>query len=275
MGFVGNSPVKLSDVLGLKWKSLQNGKNHYRATSDEDTLGSLAYKVSGYKEDWSCLWPVSPLEEIRDRYPQSSDGKVKKCDVYDISNLVKSTEEGERLGIYLDPTRHNVAQAAFSGSIYIDGGDVAQKIQSVSKEGKTPIGQFFLYGHCNSGLEYMSGNHGGNDFKLTSLLNKNELPSFDRAVQMKGPLRCWFCIKTKARIQDCTTAHMAEQIAEHVFRKGSFVTGTNQTTGLRINNNVLEMGYNVRHNPTTGYDELINWGGYDNSNILVTYNGKL
>ena len=262
-----NKPLFSIDIRGLRWVPLRNGKNHYKATSKFDTLASLAYKITGYKEDWSCIWPVNLKHPSH--YPLTSHGAVKTCDTYDVSNLV--TRVGTKYYAYLDPDREGVMNIFDPSAIHTTGKNAASEIKETAKEGATPISQFFLYGHSCDGCLILSGNRWYlSDFTVDRLTNLNIHPSYNRAKERKGPLRCWFTIGSDARIQGCSTQTLAYEMAQNVMRKGSKSSGTNQTTGLSYEGNTVYMKYNYNYS-TKRFKEK---GSLNNPKVIVRYDGQ-
>jgi RHS repeat-associated protein len=240
-GFVGNRPINRIDRLGLKWEPLGNGQNHYKATSDSDTLESLALKVSGYKEDWSCLWPVNPQTEISGRYP-----KVKKCDVYDISNIVKEPSNAKSLAYTLHRAFLSEDQWVESSATYLAANQLATTIRDESGEGATPIKSLYVGSHANEMQTPAILSGDGLEFRLADLVALNQLPTYARAKDKKGPMRCWFSRSSTVRFTSCGSALMAQGFANDVLRKGSKAYGTLH---------VIAMGQDTAGNPTnTFYD---------------------
>lgn len=108
---------------------------------------------------------------------------------------------------------------------------VADKVKTESGQGETPISEFIVAGH--SGVNGMSGVYNGIWYRFTAqqLVELNEAPSFSRAVQKRGPVRCWFTQDAVAYFPGCNSDKvMAGQFAKDVLRKGAKAYGTNQPT---------------------------------------------
>jgi len=240
-GMVGNDAVIRIDRLGLVWEPLSNGKNHYRATSDSDTLEGLAYKISGYREDWSCLWPISPQEKIKLRYP-----KVKKCDVYDVSNILESPGDAVSVAYTLHLRFLGEDKMIMPHSTYIAADQLANSLRLASGEGKTPIKNLYVGSHCDELITpqgVLSGNASPSGiascafpntyFTPAKIMELDHSPKFERAKVMKGPIRCWFSRKSTVRFTSCGSANMSATFAEKILRKGSTAYGTTHIISVR------------------------------------------
>ena len=264
--YIRNNPSLSIDIKGLRWVPLGNGKNHYKATSNNDTLESLAYKITGYKEDWSCIWPVNI--KLPTDYPTEASTKVKACDIYDVSNLV--ARNGTRYYAYLDPNRFLI-MLHFHKFELADTMNIHFRIREVSGEGTSPISDFFLYGHSDVMLDELHSNIRYDiPFKVSYIKALDKTPDYNRAKNKKGPVRCWFTIGSDARIQGCSTQTLAYEMAQNVMRKGSKSSGTNQTTGLSYKGDTVYMRYNYDYS-TKHFREK---GSLNNPKVIVRYDGQ-
>ena len=98
---------------------------------------------------------------------------------------------------------------------------------------KDRISYLLVAGH--SGANGMMGEKGGTKYRFTAeqLLALSEEPTFNRAKQKKGPVRCWFTKNANAVFPGCNSEDvMAHPMAKKILRKGGTKAwGTNQLTG--------------------------------------------
>ena len=213
-----NDPINATDVLGL-WIKI-NG-DIWQAEYG-DTLEGLASKdqYGGNSLNWPCLWPVGDTKNHG--YPS-----ISTCDKYDASNLVVPNRE-KKLEIIADS---NLAgdggslKMIFPDAEITAGYQVASRIRKVSSEGGTPISAFVLAGHNGTGgiVKGFSSY-----FYLSDLLALDKKPTFRRAKNKKGPVRCWFTRDATARFYGCGSDRIAYPFADNVLRVGSRSLGINK-----------------------------------------------
>ena len=222
--YTRNTPA-FFDVLGLEWqlykdKSGNIDRNKYVACSDSDTLQNLAQLITGEPSDWECIWP----EKIK----RSSDypKKVRKGDIYDIRSLYPPTNE-------LVLVLHELLYVERYKNIFLHmklmtSGDVTEKIKESSGEGKTPITYMLIASHHSGRRKEFVGS-GATNFDVAGFVrqHKNIAPTYNRAKNKKGPLKCWFARYSFIYFSGCNTQSSAKLFSEEVLRTGSTIYGTN------------------------------------------------
>jgi RHS repeat-associated protein len=231
-GFVGNDGINTIDLLGL-WKKVEGTAHTWCADDEFDTLHGLAAQY-GDKDSWSCLWPTSDTEDSG----AYDWGIVRVGDKYDASNLVTPCTDNK--GYFSVNSKRVDRGGTFNVTFaYIAGGEMVEKIRTMSGEGATPITELLIYGHSWDHGVFMSGDDDddNNTFFYIDLINASKPASFARAKQKKGPLRCWFCRSSSVRLAGCKTSPLAKSFANDILRKGSISWGTRHsivTEGNRL-----------------------------------------
>lgn len=218
-----NSPTNAFDFVGL-WTQVAGTAHVWQAESG-DTLYSLASKpiYGGNGENWRCLWPVSGTKDHG--YP----GKIWSCDKYDASNLATPSPSATSLDIEIDaglvgsPTWISFTYYSTTNAAY-------QAIRDTSKEGDTPISTLRLDGHSCNTCNYLTGS--GGTFSRTALetyASYAQTPTFSRAKDKKGPLRCWFSRDVHVWSLGCSSGHAFAPDFAKIIRSGGTVSGGNAT----------------------------------------------
>lgn len=213
------------------WSKVEGREDTWCAEKNDKTLSSLAtQKYHAHEDDAACIWPVGNTQG--DGYPNG----IQPGDIYDASNL-KQTCAKNVVSIETASDLKNRHEQAYGRSLtFISGSAVAAHIRDKSKEGSSPITDLFVGGH---GAYYEDevtmagiGPHVGTAddyFNSAQLFALNQEPTFSRAKQKKGPIRCWFCRKSVVRFVGCTTNPLAARFAQGILRKGSISWGTMHT----------------------------------------------
>jgi hypothetical protein len=218
------------DPSGL-W-TRENDAGHVWCAENGDTLWGLAARqeYGGNGQNWPCLWPT---EDTTDHgYPNT----IHPGDKYDASNLAvpapsaTSLRVGAARDLYADHRIH------YGLSSYMRGDQVPAEIQRVSGEGATPLSVLVVTGHSGrSGIggQKLKGKNKGYwfMFRIFELVRLSQAPSFARAQQKKGPVRCWFTRDATARFSGCNTRFTAEPFAATVLRRGGTAYGTDRKVG--------------------------------------------
>ncbi|MGA1826401.1 MAG: RHS repeat domain-containing protein [bacterium] len=278
--FVGNNPVTYFEILGLWKKSTKKSRRRqlYPHESDHiwiaeagDSLSSLAMKTEygGQWKNWPCLWPETGTKDHG--YPKI----IKPCDKYNASNLASPAPNATTLELIVDTTLAGAGGSyskIFSGASVIKGNQVAARIQNVSNEGSTPISSFVLAGHGGT-----SGTVGGtaSSFNIASLQALDKSPTFPRARQKKGPLRCWFTRNAVARFSGCGSQTIANNFATNALRVGANAIGTTGTIGTKMVGRTPTIYWNPIYNRAGAHLGWGNSGNYYTAPIWATYLGKL
>ena len=221
--FVENNPVSCVDPLGL-WKRVASGGHVWIAESG-DTLSDLAAKseYGGRGKNWSCLWPVGNTQDHG--YPN----QIKPCDRYDASNLAAPAPNATSLSVSLAPDLKAGHESVYGVMTAIRADQLANKIKAVSGEGGTPISNMIVGGHGGYSGEVTGTWY---YFKVQQIVDLNQSPTFARAKQKKGPVRCWFTQDATARFAGCSSGSgIADSFARRILRKNATAIGTNQTVG--------------------------------------------
>jgi RHS repeat-associated protein len=235
--FVGNNAIDSIDATGL-WKQDPSNPDIWEAVAG-DSLSKLAKQITGKYADYVCLWPVH-MQDTKG-YPNT----IHACDKFDASNLTATSGTDLRLTVSVDlQTNHS----SIYGMVPESPSNVADRIRDTSSQGGTPISLFYLGGHNGHGR-----------FNLTSLTRMSEAkaaPTYARASQKKGPLRCWFTRNAEARFIGCSSDSFAASFASSVLRDGAYAIGTNQTIGHSTTE--VYWGYNPGGTPVWTYHQR-NW----------------
>ena len=211
--YVSSNPINMVDPLGL-WEKVPGQANIWMV-EDGDTLWKLAVQETRQGNDWVCIWPVE-MRNPTDPY----QNHLRKCDKFDVSNLTATTGTDLRLAVSPDLQANHNARYGTSSE---QAGNVATRIRDTSNQGRTPIALFYLAGHGGRGHFSLSS--------LTSMTEAIATPSYARAKQKKGPLRCWFTRNAEARFIGCSSQGFARSFANSVLRDGASTFGTNQSIG--------------------------------------------
>ena len=257
--FAGNSPFLLVDALGL-WKK-EAGSETIWSAEKNDTLESLAVNEGRNKGDYVCIWPT---EGTRDHgYPR----KIKPCDKYDVSNL-RLPEQENSVELLVADDLFDSYKDIFPGIRKdIEGKNVAKFLQKISQEGKKPITSFILAGHGGRSSK------DGNAFTINSLSRLEKKPSFSRAQQKKGPVRCWFSVVATVMFSGCSSSSFAKQFAREFMRKGTTVAGTNQPIGTFVHPvEGPQIVYGYSNDPKT---QDLKEDDYYSSKVWEIFNGNL
>ena len=144
---------------------------------------------------------------------------------------------------------------------------VAERIISTSQEGKTPITRLLIASH-HGGVSMTFGSSGKTKFNTKEFIDKYKAiaPSYERASQKKGPLRCWFSTESKVTFSGCNTKSSAALFAQYALRKGAQIKGTNSSivTGKENGRRFIRAGAHEEWYFTPPEESLI-W---------VSFNGK-
>ena len=257
--FAGNSPFLRVDALGL-WKK-EAGSETIWSAEKNDTLESLAVNEGRNKGDYVCILPT---EGTRDHgYPR----KIKPCDKYDVSNL-RLPEQENSVELLVADDLFDSYKDIFPGIRKdIEGKNVAKFLQKISQEGKKPITSFILAGHGGRSSK------DGNAFTINSLSRLEKKPSFSRAQQKKGPVRCWFSVVATVMFSGCSSSSFAKQFAREFMRKGTTVAGTNQPIGTFVHPvKGPRIVYGYSNDPKT---QDLKENDYYSSKVWETFNGNL
>lgn len=222
-----------ADPSGNEW--IKKSETKYMATSDEDSLMSLAWEITGDKSDWQ-------------HYPHA-----KSCAVADVSNLLTPAP---RSTMYAAIVIQNLTGSDFDDQKTLAGGPedfaemyrqafgtkipvrhpylIVDDIMKTSGEGATPIRELFVAGHGSetkgSICAYWPGQNGSRTLfhfrPAKDLLTISKAPTLERAMARKGPCRCWFTRDARAYLLGCNSGPaVAEPFANQILRKGSKATG--------------------------------------------------
>ena len=105
---------------------------------------------------------------------------------------------------------------------------LTEKIKESSGEGKTPITYMLIASHHSGrGKEFVGS--GATNFDVAGFVrqHKNIAPTYNRAKNKKGPLKCWFARYSFIYFSGCNTQSSAKLFSEEVLRTGSTIYGTN------------------------------------------------
>ncbi|MHA3690183.1 RHS repeat domain-containing protein [Akkermansia sp. AKK6] len=257
--FIENAPVSRVDILGL-WKK-ETGSETIWSAEKNDTLESLAVDEGRNKGDSVCIWPT---EDTKDHgYPK----KIKQCDKYDVSNL-RLPEQENSVELLVAADLFNSYKDIFPGIRKdIDGKGVAAFLQKISQEGKKPITSFILAGHGGRSSK------NGNAFTINSLSKLEKKPSFSRAQQKKGPIRCWFSVVATVMFSGCSSSDFAKQFAKKFMRKNTTVSGTNQSIGTFVDPvKGPQIAHGYSKDPRT---QNLVYDDYYSSSVWEIFDGKL
>ena len=257
--FAGNSPFLRVDALGL-WKK-EAGSETIWSAEKNDTLESLAVNEGRNKGDYVCIWPTEGTKDHG--YPK----KIKPCDKYDVSNL-RLPEQENSVELLVADDLFDSYKDIFPGIRKdIEGKNVAKFLQKISQEGKKPITSFILAGHGGRSSK------DGNAFTINSLSRLEKKPSFSRAQQKKGPVRCWFSVVATVMFSGCSSSSFAKQFAREFMRKGTTVAGTNQPIGTFVHPvKGPRIVYGYSNDPKT---QDLKENDYYSSKVWETFNGNL
>jgi RHS repeat-associated protein len=265
--FVGNSAINAVDYIGL-WKRA-TATGHIWIAEAGDTLSALAMKAEygGRWQNWPCIWPEPGTKDHG--YPNT----IKACDKYNASNMATPAPNSTSSQLIADTALANSSyNSIFPGATIVRGNQVAARIRSASLEGATPIEFFVLAGHGGTG-----GTVGGitSYLSIADLQALNQAPTFIRAQQKKGPIRCWFTRDAAVRFSGCSSHTIASSFATNILRVGANATGTTGTIGTNM----------VRGNPFVYWNPIYNaagihigWGNqgqYYTAPIWITFPGRL
>lgn len=113
--------------------------------------------------------------------------------------MIDPNPNAKNLSLILDRDFADVDTKIFPGARVLNGDKVADRIKSVSGEGKSPIASLVITGHSGRGLNKITGTTTAfiffsrkGSFHLQDLLNMDQPISYYRAKRKRGPLRCWF-----------------------------------------------------------------------------------
>ncbi|MFD2160623.1 RHS repeat domain-containing protein [Rubritalea tangerina] len=272
-GFVGNDVVNKTDVFGL-WKRVK-GSSHTWCAEEGDTLSSLASKgeYGGNAANWSCLWPTNDTQDHG--YPNT----IQPGDKYDATNLVTPCSEN-KLHITTHGERLRRGQEGAYGITLtrVPPSEIAEKIRTASGEGSSPISYMFLGGHgiFMNGISLGIGSSSA-QFATGDLLALEKKPTFVRAQNMNGPVRCWFCRDSIVRFTACKSYILAQSFARKVLRRGASSWGTRHT--IRHNyisgNRNFPDGYYLEYEDVNGNVVKTRVGASIYSKTWVRYHGEL
>ena len=262
------------DILGLQWKQNKDTPHYYTASSHADTLQDLAKIAGGSGNDWVCLWPVKVKE--KKGYP-----RVRECDTYDISNLNHSGISAEYLlSIDLIGNYNHI----YPNIIFLDPMKVSAELARKTKEGESPFSSLVLAGHGGYTGKFKYpipvywDNNNLNDYRaffLETLKALDKAPSYERAKQKKGPVRCWFTKNANVVFSGCESKMIAEPFAAAFLRKTAKAKGTKKTIGTGLYSGKPTMF----SDPVMDENgNVINWdtkSDYWNSPLWVEYSGSL
>jgi hypothetical protein len=233
---VGSNPTRYVDPQGT-WKRVGN-RGHVWEAEKGDTLSGLAAKqeYGGNGQNWRCLWPTKDTKDHG--YPNT----IRPCDKYDASNLAVPSPGATRYRVIVAKDLLAGFRSVFGSSIpYMRADKVAGKIQEVSGEGATPVSYLLVAGHSGSngmsGWKYDKTTEPKDDktwyrFTAGQLTALSQAPTFVRAKERRGPVRCWFTRDAKAVFPGCNSSKaMAKPLADKVLRRGAVAWGTNTITG--------------------------------------------
>ncbi|WP_027359662.1 RHS repeat domain-containing protein [Desulforegula conservatrix] len=265
---VDNNSVSDFDYLGL-WKRADE-LSHIWIAEEKDNLPSLAGKAEygGVMENWKCLWPEDGTKN--NNYPN-----IKACDRYDASNLAVPAFNTTKLEVIADDVlagNGGSYKLIYPNAIILQGDKVGMKIKSISREGSTPIESFVLAGHGG-----VSGHIGGikSRFEISALLALDEKPTFDRARQRKGPVRCWFTRDATARFSGCSSRGVASDFASKILRTGAKAIGTKEEISTTFSQ---DNGPKIYWGRLVGPNRKVYWmdkSDYYFASVWTTFEGEL
>jgi len=228
------------------------GEFHYLALRDDADLRLLS-RVSERTGDncWRCLLPIevgTPVSSMaRSRYRR---GKAECGDVYSVEPLTRTRGKVLRSvsAIIGGPTVKErgmyEAEQKMSGwpGVRVLKGKVnlVQMIRDRSGQGKTPLDELSVHGHCwhNSSTLYEMAGGKGDRFGWDALEkvaeHKTRTPSLLKAVEGKFPPPCWLKQDVTVTLSGCYTKGAAEVFARKVWTGGSVWGTTKQFMILEV-----------------------------------------
>jgi RHS repeat-associated protein len=236
-------PTDMVDPLGL-WSS--QGGNIYEAESDQDTLQSLARRITNDERDWVCVWPSGKPKQspLWTNYPKGTTGACA-----DVSNLLTGDKtlgkSHKRKAIMVQAPDSDGAlralgklfrsETGWNFSRWGSGDEAAEHIANAAKFGETPIEQLVIGAHGAPEATFVANRDGTRSFSASQIVIwgrkqkeawANDTNMFKHAVKKHGPPRCWFTPDAYVYAIGCTTARFAQEFASNNLRKTAHAQGT-------------------------------------------------
>ncbi len=195
------------------------------ATADRegDLLGSLALEVGAHFNDWKCIQPVSMRTFTTpgsDKYNDRYERFVQVGDKFDISNLTATDGPSVSIHLFAEGTNNaRIAEQFYHGR---SSADVDVDIETQANAGRTPIGDFVIFGHAGGNM--MWGDTA--EFTPSTYNPEDDPPTFGQARLGFLPRRCFFTRKATARSVGCTSTTWGKDFAATYLRKGSQIETT-------------------------------------------------
>ena len=250
--FVSNDPLDRIDYLGL-WKRV-SATGHIWIAESGDTLSSLAMKAEygGKWQNWPCIWPEAGTKDHG--YPNT----IRVCDKYDASNLATPALGATSLDIRMESSFNNPSFIQFP--YYSTSNAAYQAVRNASKEGRSPISLLRVDGHSCSTCNYTHGTGQGsfNRAGLVAYAAFAQNPTFLRAKQKKGPLRCWLARDVHVWSLGCSSGHTFASDFAGIVRPNGTVSGANATVYINATETWIGIG-GTHHRTWTSYSNDPNW----------------
>jgi hypothetical protein len=225
-------------------------------------------------------------------------GHVAVGDVYDASNLAAT--QGPEVFYTWTPTYLKEMQGL--GAKYIT--DAYGWLRHESGEGKTPIARFTFVGHGNNTTaihanpwirkekwgKWTTVSPSGYRFDASRYNYYSPNPSFQRALQRKGPHICWFTKNAEGHAVACRGTRFAEAFAGAFLRNGAKIHASPWEIAIEKADDkwpttyyFVSPGVGLQAWTRDGHkgfinavgNTYVNWGDFLRGDQWMTYDGKL